>query len=145
MPFIQIISDSMPPFVDTRNRKDSGAEIIFHGCVRKEEDGKEIVALEYEYYAGMAEQVLSDLAKETIIKFKLNDLLCIHRTGHVSAGEISVRVVVWSKHRKEGEDALEYFISKMKTEVPIWKWAITAEGDRFPTGNSFLNMNGKNG
>jgi molybdopterin synthase catalytic subunit len=145
MPFIQIISDSMPPFSDYRNRKDSGAEIIFHGCVRKEEEGKEIIALDYEYYSGMAEKVLSDLADETVKKYNLNDLICIHRTGQVAVGEISVRVVVWSKHRIQGEDALEYFISKMKTDVPIWKWAITAEGDRFPTGNSFININGKNG
>ena len=135
MPVVKIIHTAIPPLEEMRPDVACGSELIFHGRVRPDENGKKIVALEYEHYAGMAEKVLDELIKDTISRFDLIDMLCIHRVGQVIAGDISVRIIVWSAHRKKGQDALAYFIDKLKTDVPIWKWAVTGNGDRFPTGN----------
>jgi molybdopterin synthase catalytic subunit len=48
-------------------------------------------------------------------------------------GDTSLHVVIWSKHRKEGLDAMSWFISELKNSVPIWKWAILEDGSRVPT------------
>ena len=120
-----------PPADDSRTGE--GSELIFHGRVRDEEHGRPIVALEYEHYAGMAEAELEKLARETVEGFRLADLICTHRVGRIGVGESSLQVIVWSKHRAEGLRAMGHFIRQLKLRVPIWKWAVTPDGERFPS------------
>ena len=89
--------------------------------------------LEYEQYEGMAEAELTSLAKEVCEIFSVNDILCRHRIGIVNVGETSLHVSIWSKHRREGLDALDYFITELKKRVPIWKWAILIDRSRIPS------------
>ena len=81
----------------------------------------------------MAEAELTQLAEETCKKFPIHDLFCKHRIGRVDVGETSLHVVIWSKHRKEGLEAMTWFISELKKRVPIWKWAILEDGSRIPS------------
>ena len=97
------------------------------------ERGKEIIALEYEQYEGMAELELKEIAQRTCKKFPIKDLFCRHRIGIINVGEISLHVVIWSKHRREGLEAMNWFISKLKKHVPIWKWAIMIDNTRVPS------------
>jgi len=48
-------------------------------------------------------------------------------------GQSSLHVVIRSKHRKEGFIAMNYFISALKDQVPIWKWAILEDGTKIPS------------
>jgi molybdopterin synthase catalytic subunit len=96
--------------------------------VREMENGQPIVALDYEYYKGMAEKELQKLGEETMSRFAINQLDCIHRVGKIPVGEASLRVVIWSKHRVEALDAMAWFISQMKRDVPIWKNAVLEDG-----------------
>jgi len=95
--------------------------------------GRKITALEYEQYEGMALRELQQLAEETVGKFPIHDLFCKHRVGKVNVGETSLHVVIWSKHRQEGIDALSWFIVELKKRIPIWKWAILEDGSRIPS------------
>ena len=79
------------------------------------------------------EKELNIIAEETIKKYHIHDLFCKHRIGKVFVGEVSLHVVIWSKHRKEGLDAMTYFISELKRKVPIWKWAIHKDGTKVPS------------
>ena len=108
----------------------NGAELQFYGRVRGIENGQPIVALDYEYYSGMAEKELQKLGENTIHKFSINKLDCSHRVGKIPVGEASLRVTIWSKHRKNALDAMAWFVSKMKNDVPIWKTAILKDGRR---------------
>jgi molybdopterin synthase catalytic subunit len=128
-----ISGDPLPSIVGDDGRNQDGAELIFHGRVRDHEEGRAIVALEYERYEGMAERELKLLAEETARRFSVHDLFCIHRVGRVAVGEASIRVVIWSAHRAEGLEAMAWFISELKRRVPIWKWALTPAGERFPS------------
>ncbi|MBT5955869.1 MAG: molybdenum cofactor biosynthesis protein MoaE [Candidatus Marinimicrobia bacterium] len=110
-----------------------GGELQFYGRVRDIENDQPIVALDYEYYEGMAEKELQKLGEETMSRFAINQLDCIHRVGKIPVGEASLRVVIWSKHRVEGLDAMAWFISQMKKDVPIWKNAILEDGSRIPS------------
>ena len=129
----EIVTGEIKPFSGEDNRTGDGAELVFNGRVRDTEKGKRIVALEYEYYEGMAEKELQTLAEETVDRFPISDIFCRHRVGKIPAGEIVLHVAIWSKHRKEGLEAMTWFISELKRCVPIWKWAILPDGNKIPT------------
>ena len=130
---IEIVQGPLRPFPADDDRTDEGSELVFNGRVRSVENEKEITHLDYEQYEGMAEKELNIIAEETIKKYHIHDLFCKHRIGKVNVGEVSLHVVVWSKHRKEGLDAMTYFISELKQKVPIWKWAIYKDGTKVPS------------
>ena len=130
---IEIINDPIEFFRNEDSRQNDGAELIFNGRVRVTENGENITALEYEQYEGMAKAELTQLAEETCKRFPIHDLFCKHRIGRVDVGETSLHVVIWSKHRKEGLEAMTWFISELKKRVPIWKWAILEDGSRIPS------------
>lgn len=109
-----------------------GAELVFHGRVRQNEQGQPIVALDYEHYAEMAEAELQAVAQETAAAYPISELVCWHRVGRVAIGDASLRVLIRSPHREEALNAMGDFIVRMKARVPIWKWGVTASGDRFP-------------
>ncbi len=130
---VEIIRDPVKLFAINDDRKEDGAELVFNGRVRNMERGKEIIALEYEQYEGMAELELKEIAQHTCKKFPIKDLFCRHRIGIINVGEISLHVVIWSKHRREGLEAMNWFISELKKHVPIWKWAIMIDNTRVPS------------
>ena len=129
----EIVQGHIVPFPTDDSRRDEGAELVFNGRVRGTEHGKLILALEYEHYSGMAEKELNDLALETAEKFPLRDVFCRHRVGRINIGETSLHVAIWSKHRKEGLEAMTYFITELKKRVPIWKWAVLMDGEKIPS------------
>jgi molybdopterin synthase catalytic subunit len=130
---IEICEGPLSFFKNDDSRQQDGAELIFNGRVRATEHGKSITAIEYEQYEGMAETELTQVANDTYKKFPINDLFCKHRIGEVVVGEASLHVVIWSKHRQEGIDAMSWFIAELKKRVPIWKWAIMEDGSRIPS------------
>ena len=133
MVLTEIISGPLSPFPSDDSRTNEGAELVFNGRVRDKEDGKKIIALDYEHYEEMADNELQKLAENTARKFKIIDLFCYHRIGSIPVGESSLHVVIWSKHRRESIDAMDYFIKELKKSVPIWKWAILSSGERVPS------------
>ena len=130
---IQITKKKINYFQFDESRTEDGSELFFNGRVRSEEEGKVIKALEYEQYEDMAEKELRIIAQETQNKFPIKDLLCRHRIGEVKVGETSLHVSIWSKHRKEGLEAMSFFIIELKKRVPIWKWAILENGEKIPS------------
>lgn len=129
---VEITNKKIEHFKGSKSHKNIGTELIFNGRVRNLENGKKIVALEYEEYKQMAKSELLNLAKRTITKFKISDLFCTHRVGKIKVGEISIQVIIWSKHRQAGINGLAWFISELKKSVPIWKWGIFKGGKKIP-------------
>ncbi len=130
---IEIIKGPITFFPNDDTMVQKGAELIFNGRVRATEHGQKIIALEYEQYEGMTKSELTLLADETCNKFPIHDIYCKHRIGKVAVGETSLHVVIWSKHRKEAIEAMDWFILELKKRVPIWKWAILEDGSRIPS------------
>lgn len=129
----EIVPGPITPFPADDSRSGEGAELVFNGRVRGTEHGRPIVALEYEHYAGMADDELRGLAEETAARFPVADVLVRHRVGRVEVGEVSLHVAIWSKHRREGIEALAWFVTELKKRVPIWKWAVLPDGTRVPS------------
>ena len=133
MVLAEMVSGPLLPFSDDPEGGKTGAEVVFQGRVRDEENGRPIVALDYEVYAGMAEKELSAIAAETVDQFDIQNLFCRHRTGPVPVGEASLQIVIWSRHREAGLEAVAWLVREIKRRVPIWKWGICADGERFPS------------
>lgn len=130
---IEIVTGKIEPFPSDDTRQSEGAELVFNGRVRVTENEENIRGLFYEYYEGMAEEELQNLAVEAAEKFPISDLFCRHRVGEIPVGESALHISIWSVHRTEGLDAMGWFISELKKRIPIWKWAVLPDGTRIPS------------
>lgn len=99
----------------------AGAVISFEGLVRPTQDAADITGLLYEVYEPMTQNMLLELALQIHNEFDLLAVHVTHSKGFVPSYDCSFRLMVASKHRKEGLDAMDRFIIRMKQEVPIWK------------------------
>ena len=107
----------------------AGACVTFEGWVRNENEGREVLHLEYESYEAMGikeGQRILDEAKE---RFSIIDAVCVHRVGRLEIGEVAVWVGVSSSHRGEAFDACRFIIDEVKHRVPIWKKEFYSDGN----------------
>jgi molybdopterin synthase catalytic subunit len=105
---------------------DAGAIVQFEGVVRPTEDGRPLMALEYEAYRPMADNMLGELARQVLDEHGLTAITVEHSTGTVPVGERSFRLVIASPHRASALSAMALFIDRMKQDVPIWKRPVSA-------------------
>lgn len=99
----------------------AGAVVSFDGIVRALEEGRPLLALEYEVYQPMAERELERLGLDVGARHGLLRLAAWHSRGRVAVGETSFRLVVWSARRAEGLAGMAEFIDRLKRDIPIWK------------------------
>jgi MoaE-MoaD fusion protein len=99
----------------------AGAIATFSGTTRVESRGRSVRHLDYEAYAGMAEEVMADLVETLKGKYDLCDVAIIHRTGRVGIGETSVAIAVSAPHRGDALAACAEAIDTLKQTVPLWK------------------------
>lgn len=108
---------------------DGGALSIFEGLIRKTNNGRKVVELEYEVFDTLAEKVGLAILNEAKSKFNILAAKCFHRCGRLKVGEMAVWVGVAAGHRPEAFDACRYIIDQIKTRLPIWKKEFYADGD----------------
>ena len=77
--------------------------------------------LDYEAYEDMALKEMAILRAQAMERFKVRDVVIVHRLGRLFVGETSVLIVVASAHRGAAFDACRWIIDTLKTTVPIWK------------------------
>ncbi len=106
----------------------AGAIVTFEGIVRPDENGRTISALEYESYDPMARAELLRLAHEAASRFALLSVEVLHSRGRVPVRGCSFRLRVAARHRAEALKAVEWYVDRLKQEVPIWKRAVGADG-----------------
>ena len=109
----------------------AGGIAVFLGTTRAEThaDGRELVALDYEAYAEMAEGQLGDLAARAREKWPVVSLTILHRTGRVGLGEASVLIAVATPHRAAAFECCRWLIDTLKAEVAVWKKEVWADGE----------------
>lgn len=99
----------------------AGAFNCFEGRVRDHNEGKSVVALDYEAYEPLCQSEMKKIFEETRQQFKTIDMKVAHRTGKLAIGEIAVWVGVLAAHREESFAACRYLIDGLKKRLPIWK------------------------
>jgi molybdopterin synthase catalytic subunit/molybdopterin converting factor small subunit len=110
---------------------EAGAVATFVGTVRRSSRGRDVLYLEYEAFAEMAEPMLAQLADELIAKHRLCKVAIHHRVGRVEIGEASVVIAVSAAHRGAALDACHEAIDTLKNTIPLWKKEVYAGGEEW--------------
>ena len=98
-----------------------GAVVLFLGTVREMTAGRQTEALDYDAYPEMAEAKMTELETEARNRWPIENLIMVHRLGHLGPGDISVALAVSTPHRNDAYEASKFLIDELKVRVPIWK------------------------
>ena len=107
----------------------AGAFVAFEGWVRNENEGQEVLRLEYEVYEPLAIKEGAKIIEEAREKLPILLADCVHREGLLEIGECAVWVGVTSAHRDEAFAACRYIIDEVKVRLPVWKKEHYVNGD----------------
>ena len=102
-------------------RADAGACVVFEGWVRNHHLGRPVTRLEYEAF-----DTLTRLEGEAIVAEAAQapagcTVLCVHRTGTLTVGELAVWIGVTAPHRQAAFLACRQVIEELKRRLPVWK------------------------
>lgn len=107
----------------------AGGVCVFVGTARRWTEGQETVSLDYEAYETMAATELARLVTEAMSRWPVVRGVALHRLGPVAAGEGSVVVGAACPHRAEAFAACRWLLDTLKSEAPIWKREVFANGE----------------
>ncbi len=85
-------------------------------------------ALELEYYPGMCEAQLRQLAESAAASHNAIALLVWHRVGIVQAGDVIVLVGVLANQRGQAQRCCQALLEALKHEAPFWKKELLLDG-----------------
>jgi molybdopterin synthase catalytic subunit/molybdopterin converting factor small subunit len=109
----------------------AGAIATFQGTVRRQSRGRQVIALEYEAYEGMAEKVMAEIAAGVKSRYQLCDVAIAHRVGRCEVGEVSVAIAISAPHRQDALSACRDVIDELKERVPLWKKELYEGGEEW--------------
>tara|TARA_R110000782_G_scaffold73615_10_gene147312 strand:- start:665 stop:1102 length:438 start_codon:yes stop_codon:yes gene_type:complete len=113
-----------------------GATANFVGSMRDFNEDKKVTHMTLEHYPGMTEKHLEAIAKESIEKWQLLNVLILHRVGKVNIGEDIVLVATWSAHRKAAFESCRAIMEQLKSGAPFWKKEETSSGTKWVEKNT---------
>jgi len=122
---------SLDAVVDEVRSDEAGAIATFTGTTRVHSRGRTVTHLEYEAYAGMAEDVMARIAEELERRYELCGVAIHHRVGRVGIGEPSVVIAVSAPHRQDALAACKDAIDSLKETVPLWKKEVYEGGEEW--------------
>jgi molybdopterin synthase catalytic subunit len=108
---------------------EAGAVATFIGTTRNNNEGRQVIALDYEGYPEMAEKELRRIGEDAKTKWPICRMAITHRLGPVQIGEASVVIAVSSAHRDAAFAACRFAIEEIKKTVPIWKKEVFEGGE----------------
>ena len=108
---------------------EAGAIATFIGTTRNNNDGRTVIALDYDGYTQMAEKELARIGDEAKKRWQICRMAIVHRLGPVQITEASVVIAVSSGHREAAFAACRFAIEEIKRTVPIWKKEVFEGGE----------------
>lgn len=110
-------------------KSQNGAEVLFVGRIRNNNQGKDVQSMEYDAFIPMAEKVLAEICEEAGVRFGA-DLVCFveHFKGRLEIGGIAVLIAVGAPHRVAAFDGCRYIIEELKVRAPVWKHETYSDG-----------------
>jgi molybdopterin synthase catalytic subunit len=115
----------------TTGNVEVGAFACFVGLVRDLAGDEKIESMTLEHYPGMTERQLEKIEADARARWKLNDVLIVHRYGKLLPGDRIVLVATTSGHRQDALESCEFLIDWLKTKAPFWKKEETPKGARW--------------
>jgi molybdopterin synthase catalytic subunit len=120
---------NLQELVDCVTDPEAGAIATFVGTTRNNNEGRKVIALDYEAYPEMAEKELTRLGEEARRKWQICRMAIVHRVGPVQITEPSVMIAVSAAHREAAFAACRFAIEEIKKKVPIWKKEVYEGGE----------------
>jgi molybdopterin synthase catalytic subunit len=118
---IRATAPSVDEAVAAVSHEGAGAVSVFVGVVRDRNEGRPVVALEYEAYVSMAEAEMRRIAEELAAEIPGVRVAAVHRRGRLAVGDVAVVCAASAPHRGEAFHACRALIDRIKARVPIWK------------------------
>ncbi len=105
----------------------NGGYSFFLGTVREDiqRNGQTINSIFLECYEDLAIKQLSNIRKQAIKYWSLNNCLIVHRIGALSLGEKIVLIITASSHRENAIKSCEFIIDNLKVNAAFWKFYIS--------------------
>ena len=107
----------------------AGAIATFIGTTRNNNEGRKVIALDYDAYPEMAEKELRRIGDDAKKKWNIERIAIVHRIGPVEITEASVMIAVSAAHRDDAFQACRFAIEEIKKTVPIWKKEVFEGGE----------------
>ncbi|GMR17332.1 MAG: molybdenum cofactor biosynthesis protein MoaE [Gammaproteobacteria bacterium] len=107
----------------------AGAFVSFEGWIRDENEGRQVLRLEYEAYEPLCLSEGGKVIEDARQRFELLQAECVHRTGALELGDCAVWVGVSAAHRDAAFAACRFIIDQVKVRLPIWKKEHYVDGD----------------
>ena len=105
----------------------AGAVVTFIGYVRERDHGEAVEVLDYTSHP-TAEEVARGLSERLAAEGRAIRIGVVHRTGHLTIGDIAVVAAVSAEHRREAFEVCHALIDEFKSTVPIWKHQTFTDG-----------------
>lgn len=106
-----------------------GGIAMFLGTARDRSKGRNVSAMTFEHYEGMAQKKLKEIREQALQDFEIIEALVLHRYGPIEIGENIVLIIVGAEHRADAFKACQWCIDELKKITPIWKMEYTPEGE----------------
>jgi molybdopterin synthase catalytic subunit len=106
-----------------------GGFASFEGWVRNHNEGQAVTRLEYEAFEALGLKEGERILAEARERFGVTQVLCVHRLGALTLGDVAVWVGAAAAHRDEAFRACRYVIDEVKHRVPVWKKEHYVNGD----------------
>ena len=118
---------------------DAAASAVFVGRVRGTAmDGRPLQALEIEYYPGLCERRLMEIALELQREHAAGSVLVLHRVGRMQPGEPIVLVAVEADRRGAAQRCTTALLEALKHSAPFWKREWYGDQGTWLNGNTSL-------
>lgn len=99
-----------------------GAQLSFFGIVRDINLGRQVTGIEYDAFVPLAEQTFREFCAEAEATWGQDmHVTIVHRVGSLGIGDISVALLVSTRHRAESYEISRYILEELKHRSPIWK------------------------
>src|SRR5690242_83713 len=85
--------------IDLVTDPEAGAIATFIGTTRNNNDGRKVIALDYDAYPEMAEKELARIGDDAKRQWPICRMAIVHRIGPVQITEASVMIAVSAAHR----------------------------------------------
>jgi molybdopterin synthase catalytic subunit len=108
---------------------EAGAIATFIGTTRNNNEGRRVIALDYEAYPEMAEKELARIGDDARKQWPICRMTILQRLGPVQIVESSVIIALSSAHRDAAFAASRFAIEEIKKTVPIWKKEVFEGGE----------------
>jgi molybdopterin synthase catalytic subunit len=120
---------NLQELVDHVTDPGAGAIATFIGTTRNNNEGRKVMALDYDAYPEMAEKELKRIGDDASKKWQICRMAIVHRIGPVQITQASVMIAVSSAHREAAFAACRFAIEEIKKTVPIWKKELYEGGE----------------